>query len=66
MEISRGAVVSIGGPLYVQSIRPSDEELFSVSEAEHRDTFERKTTVFRDRQLSEIDETLIATTEIQP
>lgn len=28
---NRGTIVAVGGPLFVQSIRPSDEELFSVS-----------------------------------
>ncbi|KAH8695235.1 assembly factor cbp4 [Talaromyces proteolyticus] len=50
--ITLGAAVSIGGPLFVQSIRPSDEELFSRYNPE----LQKSALENRDRREKEYDE----------
>lgn len=47
-----GAVVAVGGPLFVQSIRPSDEELFSRYSPE----IKKAALENRDRQEKEYNE----------
>ncbi|KAN0067145.1 Cbp4 [Elaphomyces granulatus] len=50
--LSAGAVLCIGGPMFVQSIRPTDEELFK----RYNPDLQKKSLENRDRREQEFDE----------